>query len=509
MVGLACGSKDLQEGAESPITGGGSQDSGHEGATDSGGYSSPPRDTAGDSSQDNDTGLLTVDDSLPYDQACFRASHNSYEGEARGTIVAQLQAGVRQIELDFHDNDYEVEGFRVGHTGPGQGVYHEGDNPDSNRLEDWLSVISGWSLANRDHAPINLLLNIKDDLTDNRSTSQGSLAALNSMVVSQFGERLFWARDHEGVWPTVNALRGKVIVGLTGRETTSSRVAYLRDKGVNPAVAINDYGQIIEVHKSESQDMLWFWTGQLQADGSVIWWHHGRYDSGRDPAVALNNHGVFVEVHRSHADNDLWSWTGRITSEGDLEFLENTEFSNGLEPTVAFDDLDGHTVRTIYQSPASEGLRSTSVGTVGGTGSLEWSDSLETTEALFSKASSTSEAGEVSVASSSLGASGPDTLVYETPGNGPRHIRYAQVAFIDSNDGDPGVVSEWTSFRSFRTGDHRQALDWRLAGGISRVWRFSSSDADALAVAPPQFGATDEPLSTWYQVWSEENGCED
>ena len=266
----------------------------------------------------------------------------------------------------------------------------------------------------------------------------------------------------------------KIIVGLTGRETTSSRVAYLRDRGANPAVAMNDHGQIIEVHKSETQDMLWFWTGQMQPDGRVIWWHHGRYGSGRDPAIALNNHGYFVEVHRSHSDDDLWTWTGRITETGDLEFLENTEFSEGREPSVSFTDLEGFAFREVHSVSGDAGTRMAWDGVVSATdGGIAWGAHGATTDALFDVDRATSSAGSVAVESVTYGSSGANTLVYETDDHERAHIRYAQIAFIDSNDGDPDLVEDMTPFRSFRTGSHDGARSWRESGGISRVWRFS------------------------------------
>ena len=512
-VGVGCTAKDSPSDAPPiPEAHGDSTESADTSHPDSGMLS--PSDTGQSDPSDTDredTGETEPPDtSPPYDQVCFRASHNSYSGEERGSIVAQLEAGVRQIEFDFHDNDYESEGFRMGHSSPGGEVFHEDGNPHSNRLEDWLVVVAEWSASNPAHAPIHMLLNIKDDMTDNRSTAEGSLAALNSLVLEVFGDRLFWSRDLGEAWPSVNSLRGKIIVGLTGRETTSSRVAYLRDRGANPAVAMNDHGQIIEVHKSETQDMLWFWTGQMQPDGRVIWWHHGRYGSGRDPAIALNNHGYFVEVHRSHSDDDLWTWTGRITETGDLEFLENTEFSEGREPSVSFTDLEGFAFREVHSGSGDAGARMAWDGVVSATdGGIAWGAHGATTDALFDVDRATSSAGSVAVESVTYGSSGANTLVYETDDHERDHIRYAQIAFIDSNDGDPDLVEDMTPFRSFRTGSHDGARSWRESGGISRVWRFSESDAAALSDAPPHFAATDEPLSAWYAEWAATNDCVD
>lgn len=503
----ACGAKDkISDGNRGGVV---DSDPGDDTASDSGdnaddsGSQSDGDADEGTDGDGDDTGK-EPDLSPPYNQAYFRASHNSYSGEERGTVRAQLDAGVRQIELDFHDNDYEAWGFRVGHGSPGAEVDHSSPNPESNALADWVDEVSEWSLEHAGHAPIHLQLNIKDDMTDNRRTSEGSFAALNTLLLETFSGRLFWARSLGEVWPTVNSLRDKFVVGLTGVETMTSRAAYVRDKGKFPAVAINDHGQIIEVHRSQTHDSLWYWTGQLQGDGTVIWWHHGRYDSGRNPAIALNNDGLFVEVHRSQADDDLWYWTGVIGEDGDLQFMENQEFDAGLGPSIAFTDLDATSLREIHTSNTDESVRWDWLAEVDtGSGLIAWGAHGTTTDAAFETDTAVSDAGQVTVTSTTHGASGSDTLMYATPAVVPARIRYAQVAFIDTSWGDDPVLTEASRFRSFPSGDHASARDWMSGGGIARVWHFSESDADGMADTPPNFGATDEPLSGWYDSWAE------
>src|SRR5437763_1583944 len=48
-------------------------------------------------------------DGLPFASAVFRATHNSYSGNvdgSKGSIVSQLDRGVRFLEFDIHDNGY-------------------------------------------------------------------------------------------------------------------------------------------------------------------------------------------------------------------------------------------------------------------------------------------------------------------------------------------------------------------------------------------------------------------
>ncbi len=54
-----------------------------------------------------------------YTDAIFFATHNSYSpGAELGSIVKQLDDKVRFIELDIHDNEYQTQGYRVGHDAP-------------------------------------------------------------------------------------------------------------------------------------------------------------------------------------------------------------------------------------------------------------------------------------------------------------------------------------------------------------------------------------------------------
>jgi hypothetical protein len=364
-----------------------------------------------------------------------------------------------------------------------------------------------WSEENPGHTPVHVLLNIKDDMTDNRHTADGSFAALNQLILDTFGDRLFWARNLGDEWPTVNSLRGKMIVGLTGQETTGSRRAYVRDRGETPAVAMNDHGQVIEVHKSESHNTLWYWTGQMQDDGTVIWKHHGRYDDGRDPAIALNNHGWFVEIHRSHSDGDLWSWVGHIGEDGDLHFGENAEFDAGRIPTIRFNDRDEWELREVHLSSSEDDQNWYWDVTVDAAESrLLFGAHDRTDDERFDVDSATSAAGTVSVDSEDI--LDDKTLTYDTDTITNGLIRYAQVAFIDTSPGDPDVLSASSDFRSFPSGSHADAATWRSRGGIARMWKFDEDDADAMSL-PPQFAATDTPFEDWYLSWGESVGAYD
>src|SRR3954468_24673951 len=112
-----------------------------------------------------------------YNHVVVAATHNSYGGKASGdlgSIAHQLDLGVRFVELDVHDNDFTRFGYRIGHESPGDEVVHGGGNPAGDRLADWLQAIARWSGNHAGHAPIAVVLDLKDPLTDNRSFAAGN-----------------------------------------------------------------------------------------------------------------------------------------------------------------------------------------------------------------------------------------------------------------------------------------------------------------------------------------------
>ena len=172
-----------------------------------------------------------------YDEAVFQATHNSYSGGTRGSLIEQLDLGVRFLELDIQDDLYADEGdFRVGHGFAGDQVAVGNGNPMVLHFAAWLGVIADWSLAHGDHAPITLGLDLKDDLSDNVGESNGDLIALNGKLVAAFGSRLYGPTDlASGPWPSVESMRGKIVVVLSGSET--SRLAYATSDGSVEALA--------------------------------------------------------------------------------------------------------------------------------------------------------------------------------------------------------------------------------------------------------------------------------
>jgi hypothetical protein len=442
------------------------------------------------------TGSATAD--VPFASAVFRATHNSYSGNvdgSKGSLVFQLDHGVRFVELDVHDNGYDTtHDYAIGHGGPGDLVDHAG-NPASNALRDWLGTVAGWSRSNPTHAPLVVMLDLKDDLTDNPSFAAGNMTALNKELVSVFGSNLLLAKDYPGALPSVDALRGRVVVLLSG--DSGSRAEYRRDVGYNPAVAMNSRGQIVEVHDSGAGS-LWYWTGTYGADGRVTWLRHGKYDTGQTPAVTLNDNGWLVEVHQSETTSSLYYHVGHLDADGEITWSASSRYDSGVLPTVAFTSPTSSTVREIHRSQSNsqnwdwKGVLNT------GNSTVAWSGNAKTADARYNKTLAVSGSSRVSVWTGADGATSAQTLRYSTDRITGDRIRYQQTAFDEYQAGDSAELQQGALFYAAPATNSSFIVSARQAGKVVRGWDFDSAD---LATTPlANYPATNFPWSSWYST---------
>jgi len=290
-----------------------------------------------------------------FNRISCKAVHNSYSGNIsgqRGSIVEQLDAGVRVMELDIYASNFVDYGdYRIGHGSPGDEVWLQGGNPTSILLTEWLAQIASWSRKNEHHAPIQILFDLKESL-DLPSASEGNYAALNARLRNAFSQTLLTPSELFG-WPDVSSLTGRVYAVLSN--DVSHREPYILDRGVDPAVAVNGKGQVVEVHESQQGNhTLWYWAGALNASGAITWKHHGRYGTGTTPAVALNDDGFVVEVHKSQNHDRLWSQVGQLRDDSDIEWQDSHDYDNGIQPTIQFTDAGGNSLREIHRSESHE-----------------------------------------------------------------------------------------------------------------------------------------------------------
>jgi hypothetical protein len=459
-------------------------------------------------------------DARRYNEIVLAATHNSYAGAPSGDLGSlrrQFDGGVRFVELDLHDNDFVSTGYRIGHEAPGDAVVHAGGNPRGDRLGAWLRTIQRWSDANPHHAPITVALDVKDDLTDNHSFAQGNLARLNAELPKHFSGLFTAEALGNGPWPTVDDLRGRVIVVLSGDEGT--RLAYVRDPGHNPAVAVDAAGHVVEVHDSGGGD-LWYWTGEFLSPTRVRWHRHGRYDAGQKPAIALGDGGLVVEVHEDPDldDDQLWYRVGRLTADFEIEWSSRDGRSfpgadAGLNPSVRFVDPASKVVREVHRSARTGSHWYWNGNLRASSGSIVWTrddaDGGQTQDPLFDKARAVSGRRSVAVRTGSHGAFDSDTLLYTTGSSGWQRIRYQQIAFVEAQRGDGhAFAAEGASFFAATAKDSSArawAQGWRLGGKLVRLWEFN--DPRFTTDPPPSFPATDHPGSRWYKEYCAEVEC--
>jgi hypothetical protein len=423
----------------------------------------------------------------PFASAVFAATHNSFSGNLAGgtrcSIVYQLEHGVRFIELDVQDNFYGSDhDYSIGHGSVADEVDPVG-NPASNLLWDWLSVISSWSATHPTHAPLVVMLDLKDDLTDNPSFADGNLTALNQELRNAFGSRLMTPADYAASQQAVDAMRGRVLTLLSG--DSASRTEYRADVGFNPAVALNSNGQIVEVHDSGA-GWLWYWTGSYGPDGRVTWLRHGKYDTGVTPAVALNDDGWLVEVHQSQNATTLWYHVGWLGGDGEISWGASHQFDNGVLPTVAF--TSGSTLREIHRSQNS----SQNWTWTGGLNS-----NAKTSSPRYDKTFAATAAGSVSVYTGADGPSPDTTLRYSTDRIGGDRIRYQQTAFDEYQDGDSALLQQEALFYAAPASDQAFIVAARQSGHPVRGWDFDSAGLATNPIA--NYPATNHPWDSWYQ----------
>jgi len=342
-----------------------------------------------------------------------------------------------------------------------------------------------------------VVIDVKDNLLDNRSREDGNLAALNHTLSTVFRSSLFRA-DSVGVrgseWPALAAMDGKVLVVLSGHHDT--RLGYTRDIGASPAVAMNTRGVVVEVH-DDGRDDLWYWTGNYQAaTGQVHWRGHARYDSGRTPAVAMDSAGVVVEVHRDDDSFALWYRVGQARADGTgIDFGDSHRFDTGRYPSIAF--IGPGQVREVHQSQ-NNNQRWFNTGVVdSATWTIQWNAHDRTGDPFYVRDAVTLRVGgndrTVAVATTENGG----YLRYSTDRLQDQPIRYEPLAFVEVQMGDDGEVPADRHFFAAEVGGGgvpNFVEQWRNRGGLVRLWGYNQEIVGVL----PNFPATDQPFAQWY-----------
>lgn len=166
-----------------------------------------------------------------YDEVRAKAVHNAYQRD-EGLFDQLVHHRARALELDVH---VTKSGWP---TVPGDYfVYHDGGDGETSchRLSDCLDAVASFHRAVPDHEVVTLLLDLKSSLAepdhgpsalDARLAAHFDAATLftpSDLVAACPGAKTLRAAvTGSCAWPAVDALRGKVIVALTGGSSCAS-----------------------------------------------------------------------------------------------------------------------------------------------------------------------------------------------------------------------------------------------------------------------------------------------
>ena len=157
---------------------------------------------------------------LPYHQAFFKTSHNSFNMSIR----KQLDHGVRGLEYDIHDDKIqEINDFEVYHLPRHvDAAINVDGNPGDLLLTNWLKLLKDWSdEQNNEHAPITLFIELKDCIIDenNEPSELYGIKKLNKVILEALSPNYLYShsdfRESDKKWPTVRELKGRILIVLT------------------------------------------------------------------------------------------------------------------------------------------------------------------------------------------------------------------------------------------------------------------------------------------------------
>ena len=111
------------------------------------------------------------------------------------------------------------------------------------------------------------------------------------------------------------------------------------DEGKHSHIAVTKSGLIIEVHKSQYRDKLWYRLGNV-IETTIKWAQKNvSYDSGVHPNLAINNRGNIVEVHESEWNSGLWYRIGTY-DEQNIYLNSSKKFDVGYKPSISMNDYN-------------------------------------------------------------------------------------------------------------------------------------------------------------------------
>ncbi|MFH1160420.1 MAG: phosphatidylinositol-specific phospholipase C domain-containing protein [bacterium] len=320
--------------------------------------------------------------------ANFRGTHNSYSGNTndghRGSIIQQLDLGLRYIELDIIYSIFMGYDFHVGHSADEDRIDHSHGNPSSHLLSDWLTVIKNWSDQNPSHAPVVIAIETKNELADYEWDG------MNKLISEIFGGKVIDKSKFNHATATYASVKGKIFIvsipensslpgdesyifkakGYTADPAKDSHVFYTihADKAQTPAFVQNvrnakksirlafftsGYTSLPIPNYPSCDEPYFGWYASYCEDNHVVpdfnfdsvsWLAEQSHDTGIYVDCAVNSSGYVVEVHHPQNNNtELWYNTGKIAPDGQtIQWFSvpdsSRNYDTGRHPSVAIND---------------------------------------------------------------------------------------------------------------------------------------------------------------------------
>ncbi|MHA1510026.1 MAG: hypothetical protein ACTSO6_15160 [Promethearchaeota archaeon] len=212
---------------------------------------------------------------IPYHQAFFKTSHNSFNMSIR----KQLNHGVRGLEYDIHDDRIqEVRDFEVYHLPRHvDAAINVDGNPGDLLLSNWLKLLKDWSdEQNNEHAPITLFIELKDCIVDvnNEPSELYGIKRLNKVILDVLSPNYLYShsdfRKNDHQWPTVREFI--VLTSYWGGFWASSeggfdsRLQYLNNclKGEDDVCFVSWIEEDKGKQKEYMKDKATFWKCSLE-----------------------------------------------------------------------------------------------------------------------------------------------------------------------------------------------------------------------------------------------------
>ncbi|MGK9235144.1 ricin-type beta-trefoil lectin domain protein [Inquilinus limosus] len=288
----------------------------------------------------------------PYNLAYWSRPHNAYEKAHFARLTDVLDRGNQVVEIDIYDQS----GFPVKHDLGDSSTDNNCKAGAGGLLQDCLRDIKAWSDAHPGHLPITVQFDLKP--------SQGLwgwdssyMAGLNSLVANEFGAKVYkpenlraftgYASLREGVyragWPTVDSLRGKILVLMMGGP--------IGDKNDTQEEYVNQFGSAAQIfvcpEAHEPNDFYWNGNANDFDDPNTNKWvvcgnHEAVKYWYKDTLTAYQNNQIVNLWSGTEAQFDGFQqmylaagWGASMISRESLETWSNKLPLNGMRRSVS------------------------------------------------------------------------------------------------------------------------------------------------------------------------------